>query len=60
MATIDDRLRKVCNAHDLRAQCLERLLECEENKKQLIRKRGLKQDFMRILEQEVQRQEEAR
>ena len=59
MAIIDDRLRLVCNAHNFRPECLERLLQCEENKKDLIRKHGLPQDIMQILKAEVCREDEA-
>ena len=58
MPLMEERLRVICSEHRLRPECLEDLLKCEEDKKRLIRKRGLKQDILRILKQEVSREED--
>jgi hypothetical protein len=49
----DPLLREICQRRDLRLECLERLLKCEQNKRAFIRKHGLKQDMLRVLEEAV-------
>ncbi|OGP56475.1 MAG: hypothetical protein A2V67_07920 [Deltaproteobacteria bacterium RBG_13_61_14] len=53
MQFINDRLRKICIENNLTPDCLEKLLQCENNKKEMIRKRGLKRDLKLILEEEI-------
>jgi hypothetical protein len=59
MSQVDQLLREICVAHNLNPACLERLLDQELNKKKLIRKKGLKQDIRRVLEDEVKREHSA-
>jgi hypothetical protein len=59
MVETNNLLRELCRQHGISPDLLERLISCEENKKNLIRKKGLKKDIWRILEEEIARQENA-